>query len=125
MSKNKKGIQPNERIKKILKKIKIPIHDKKHNLDIYFKERARSNETGIEHASRMYHGLQVSDVEVLVEGINDPLLFKKDKRFERVFNYYLRRKEDKKNAIKVSVLIDRYNSHRAEILTIFITSKIK
>ncbi len=31
----------------------------------------------------------------------------------------------KKNAIKVSVLIDANDPHRAEILTIFITSKIK
>ena len=62
---------------------------------------------------------------MLVKNISKPLLFTKDKRHKHVFNYYLKRKEDKKNAIKVSILIDKDDPHRAEILTIFITSKIK
>ncbi len=125
MPKKKKDIKPNKTIVELLKRIKMPIYDKVHNLNIYFKEKSKSNETGIEHAAKSYHGLQPSDVEMLVKGINKPLLFIKDKKYKHVFNYYLKRKEDKKNAIKVSVLIDINDPHRAEILTIFITSKIK
>ena len=125
MSKKKKGVKPNQTIVELLKKIKVPIYDKTHNLNIYFKEKSKSNETGIEHAAKSYHGLQPSDVEMLVKGISKPLLYVKDKKFKHVFNYYLKRKDDKKNAIKVSILIDVNDPHRAEILTIFITSKIK
>ena len=125
MSKKKKGIKPNQTIVELLKKIEMPIFDKAHNLNIFFKEKSKSNETGIEHAAKSYHGLQPSDVEMLVKGIKKPLLYIKDKKYKHVFNYYLKRKEDKKNAIKVSVLIDTNDPHRAEILTIFITSKIK
>ena len=103
----------------------MPIYDKTHDLYLYFKERARSNETGVEHAAKFYHGLQPSDVEMLVKNINKPLLYIRDKHHKHVFNYYIKRKDDKKNAIKVSVLIDANDPHRAEILTIFITSKIK
>ena len=102
MSKRKKGVEPNKAIVELLKTIKTPIHDKVHNLDLFFKIQARSNETGFEHAAKSYHGLQPSDIEVLVEGINKPLLFVKDKRFKYVVNYYLKRKYDKKNAIKIS-----------------------
>ena len=125
MSKRKKGIEPNNTIVELLKTIETPIHDKVHNLDLFFKTQARSNETGFEHAAKSYHGLQPSDIEVLVEGIKKPLLFVKDKRFKHVFNYYLKRKYDKKNAIKISVLIDKDDPHKALILTIFITSRIK
>ena len=125
MPKKKKDVKPNKTIVELLKRIKMPIYDKVHNLNIYFKEKSKSNETGIEHAAKSYHGLQPSDVEMLVKGINKPLLYIKDKKFKHVFNYYLRRKDDKKNAIKVSVLIDINDPHRAKILTVFITSKIK
>ena len=47
---------------------------------LYFKVKARSNETGVEHASKEYHGLQTSDIEMIAKGINKPLLFKKDAR---------------------------------------------
>ena len=125
MPKKKKGVKPNKTIVELLESIKVPIYDKTHNLYLYFKAQARSNETGVEHAAKSYHGLQPSDVEMLVKNISKPLLFTKDKRHKHVFNYYLKRKEDKKNAIKISVLIDKDDPHRAEILTIFITSKIK
>ena len=125
MSKKRKGVQPNKSIVHLLNSLKKPIVDTVHNLSLYFKEKSHSNETGVEHAAKSYHGLQPSDVEMIVKGINKPLLFVKDKRFKRVFNYYLKRKVDKKNAIKISILIDKEDPHRAEILTIFITSKIK
>ena len=124
MSKNKKGTKPNRHIVELLKNIKTPIRDKIHNLDLFFRLKAHGNETGIEHAAKSYHGLHPSDIEALVNGINDPLLYKKDKRFKNVYNYYLRRKYDKNNAIKISILIDKNDIHRAEILTIFITSRI-
>ena len=125
MPKKKKGVEPNKTIVELLESINMPIHDKAHGLFLYFKVKARSNETGVEHASKEYHGLQTSDIEMITKGINKPLLFKKDARHKHVLNYYLKRKHDKKNAIKVSVLIDANDPHRAEILTIFITSKIK
>ena len=125
MPKKKKGVKPNKTIVELLESIKVPIYDKTHNLYLYFKVQARSNETGVEHAAKSYHGLQPSDVEMLVKNISKPLLFAKDKRHKYVFNYYLKRKEDKKNAIKISVLIDKDDPHIAEILTIFITSKIR
>ena len=125
MPKKKKGVEPNKTIVELLESIKMPLYDKTHNLFLYFKAKARSNETGIQHASKAYHGLKSSDIEMIVNGINKPLLFKKDPRYKYVFNYYLKRKRDKKNAIKMSVLIDINDCHRAEILTIFITSKIK
>ena len=125
MSKFKKGTKPNQSIVKLLESLKMPIYDKEHNLYIYFRAKARSNETGVEHAAKTYHGLQLSDIEMIVKTINKPLLFKKDKNHKYVYNYYFKRKVDKKNAIKMSVLIDIKNRHKAEILTIFITSKIK
>ena len=125
MPKKKKGIEPSKTIVELLESIKMPLFDKVHNLFLYFRPQARSNETGVEHAAKAYHGLQPSDVEMIVKGINKPLLFKKDRKHKYVFNYYLKRKHDKKNAIKMSVLIDIENHNQAEILTIFITSKIK
>ena len=41
-----------QKIIKALEKIKTPIVDKLRNLSIYFKEEARSNESGIEHISK-------------------------------------------------------------------------
>ena len=125
MPKKKKGVEPNKTIVELLESIKMPIYDKNHDLFLYFKAKSRSNETGVEHAAKAYHGLQPSDVDLLVKGINKPLLFKRDQKHKYVYNYYLKRKHDKKNAIKISVLIDKDDPHRAEILTIFITSKIK
>ena len=125
MPKKKKGVEPNKTIVELLESIKTPIYDKNHDLFLFFKAKSRSNETGVEHAAKAYHGLQPSDVCLLVKGINKPLLFKRDQKHKYVYNYYLKRKHDKKNAIKISVLIDKDNPHRAEILTIFITSQIK
>ena len=125
MPKKKKGVKPNKTIVELLQSVKVPIYDKTHNLYLYFKEQARSNETGVEHAAKSYHGLRPSDVEMLVKNINKPLLYIRDRHHKHVFNYYLKRKDDKKNAIKISVLIDKDDPHKAEILTIFITSKIK
>ena len=125
MPKKKKGVEPNKTIVELLESIKMPIYDKNHDLFLYFKAKSRSNETGVEHAAKAYHGLQPSDVGLLVKGINRPLLFKRDQKHKYVYNYYLKRKHDKKNAIKISVLIEKDDPHRAEILTIFITSKIK
>ena len=125
MPKKKKGVEPNKTIVELLESIKMPIYDKNHDLFLYFKAKSRSNETGVEHAAKAYHGLQPLDVGLLVKGINKPLLFKRDQKHKYVYNYYLKRKHDKKNAIKISVLIEKDDPHRAEILTIFITSKIK
>ena len=77
MPKKKKGIEPSKTIVELLESIKMPLFDKVHNLFLYLRPQARSNETGVEHAAKAYHGLQPSDVEMIVKGINKPLLFKK------------------------------------------------
>ena len=48
-----------------LEKVKTPIVDELRNLSIFFKKQSRSNETGIEHVAKSYHGLDPSDIELL------------------------------------------------------------
>lgn len=103
----------------------MPIHDKLRNLDIYFKDRSRSNETGIEHVSKSYHDLDPSDIELLEETINNPLEHTKDKRYARTYCYYHKRKRDRKNYIKVVIKIEKRDPKVGFISSIFITSRIK
>lgn len=124
MSKNKK-LTHNEKVIEALKKIKTPIYDKRRNLNIFFKEHARSNETGVEHISKSYHNLDPSDIELLVKGINKPVFHSKDKRYARTYCYYYRRKHDKKNYVKVVVKVEERDFRVGFISTIHIASKLK
>lgn len=97
----KKRLTHDEKIVKALEKIKTPIFDQLRNLKIYFKERSRSNETGIEHASKSYHNLDPSDIELLEETIKKPYEHTKDRRHSRTYCYYHRRKYDKRIFLKL------------------------
>ena len=123
MSKRKK-LTHDEKIIKALEKVKTPIFDQLRNLNIYFKERSRSNETGLEHIAKNYHNLDVSDIDLLVGGIKKPYRHSKDKRFPKTYCYYYKRKRDRKNYIKVIVKVEN-DMKTAYISSIFITSKIK
>ena len=123
MSKNKK-LTHNEKIIKALEKIKTPIFDELRNLNIFFKERSRSNESGLEHIAKSYHNLDSTDIDLLVEGIKHPFKHIKDKRFPKTYCYYYKRKRDRKNYIKVVVKVEK-DLKTAYISSIFITSKIK
>ena len=69
MSKKKK-LTHNQKIIKALEKVKTPIVDKLRNLSIYFKVQSRSNESGLEHIAKNYHGLDSSDIELRIYGVN-------------------------------------------------------
>ena len=62
-----------QKIIKALEKIKTPIVDKLRNLSIYFKVQSRSNESGLEHIAKNYHGLDPSDIEILEDCIKNPI----------------------------------------------------
>ena len=102
----------------------MPIVDELRNLSIYFKARSRSNETGVEHIAKDYHGLDPSDIELLVDCIKNPIEHIKDRRYPRTYCYYHTRKHDKNHYIKVVVKVEK-DLKTGYISSIFITSKIK
>ena len=102
----------------------MPIVDELRNLSIYFKARSRSNETGVEHIAKDYHGLDPSDIELLVDCIKNPIEHIKDRRYPRTYCYYHPRKHDKNHYIKVVVKV-KNDLKTGYISSIFITSKIK
>jgi hypothetical protein len=120
----KKRLTHDQKIVKALEKVKTPILDEHRNLSIYFKERSRSNETGIEHVAKNYHGLDPSDIELLVDSIKKPMVHVKDRRYPRTYCYYHARKSDKNHYIKVVVKVEN-NLKTGYISSIFITSRIK
>ena len=113
-----------QKIIKALKKIKIPIVDKLRNLSIYFKVQSRSNESGLEHIAKNYHGLDPSDIEILEDCIKNPIEHIKDRRYPKTYCYYHSRKHDKNHYIKVVVKVEN-DLKTGYISSIFITSKIK
>ena len=113
-----------QKIIKALKKIKIPIVDKLRNLSIYFKVQSRSNESGLEHIAKNYHGLDSSDIEILEDCIKNPIEHIKDRRYPKTYCYYHSRKHDKNHYIKVVVKVEN-DLKTGYISSIFITSKIK
>lgn len=115
-------------IKKIIKaceKIKTPIVDELRNLSIFFKGQSRSNESGIEHVAKSYHGLDPSDIELLEDCIKNPKEHIKDRRYPNTYCYYHNRKHDKNHYIKVVVKVREENKKIGFISSIFITKKIK
>ena len=123
MSKKQK-LTHDQKIIKALEKIKTPIVDELRNLSIYFKVRSRSNETGMKHVAKNYHGLVPSDIELLTDCIKNPIEHIKDRRYPRTYCYYHARKHDKNHYIKVVVKVEN-NLKTGYISSIFITSKIK
>ena len=123
MSKKPK-LTHDQKIVKALEKIKTPILDKLRNLSIYFKAQSRSNESGLEHIAKNYHGLDPSDIELLEACINNPKEHIKDRRYPKTYCYYHSRKHDKNHYIKVVVKVEN-DSKTGYISSVFITSKIK
>ena len=124
----KKRLSHDQRIINALEKIQSPIFDKRHNLYIYFiNDRVRSNETRFEHISKTSHELQVHDVERIRRQLNSiKTKFKPDKEHKYTVNYYIQRYGYTDLIyIKMSVLIDEYNSKRGKVKTIFITENKK
>ena len=114
-----------QKIIKALEKIKTPIVDKLRNLAIYFKVQSRSNESGLEHIAKNYHGLDLSDIELLEECIKNPIEHVKDRRYPNTYCYYHNRKHDKHHFIKVVVKVRTENKQIGYISSMFITKKIK
>ena len=79
----KNRLTHNQKIVKALEKVKTPLVDKLRNLSIYFKARSRSNETGLEHVAKNYHGLDPSDIEFLEDCIKNPIEHVKDRRYPK------------------------------------------
>ena len=120
----KKRLTHDQKIIKALEKIKTPIIDKARNLSIYFKMQSRSNESGLGHIAKNYHGLDSSDIELLEECIKNPKEHIKDKRYPKTYCYYHSRKHEKNHCIKVAVKVEN-DLRTGYISSIFITSKIK
>ena len=121
----KKKLSRDQKIVKALEKIKTPIVDKLRNLSIYFKAQSRSNESGLEHIAKNYHGLEPSDIELLEDCIKNPVEHVKDKRYPYTYCYYHNRKHDRNHFIKVVVKVRVENKQIAYISSMFITKKIK
>ena len=115
----------NQKIVKACEKIKTPIIDELRNLSIFFREKSRSNESGIEHIAKSYHGLDSSDIELLEDCIKNPVEHIKDRRYPNTYCYYHNRKHDKNHFIKVVVKVREENKRIGYISSIFITKKIK
>ena len=120
----KNRLTHDQKIVKALEKVKTPLVDKLRNLSIYFKARSRSNETGLEHVAKNYHGLDPSDIEFLEDCIKNPIEHVKDRRYPKTYCYYHARKHDKNHYIKVVVKVEN-DLKTGYISSIFIASKIK
>ena len=120
----KKRLTHDQKIIKALEKIKTPSVDELRNLFIFFKAKSRSNETGMEHVAKNYHGLDPSDVGLLEDCIKNPVEHIKDRRYPKTYCYYHARKHDKNHYIKVVVKVEN-DLKTGYISSIFITSKIK
>ena len=108
-----------------LSKLCFPIYDKRHNLIIHLEvNKARSNQTRLEHIAKSYHKLTPKDIESIPEGINCARL-KKDPARKDTFNYYYVRKGDYRHYIKISVIFANIHSRDVFIKTIFVTKTIK
>ena len=120
MSKKKK-LTSNEKIQKALEQLPNPIIDKKHGIKIIcINDRARSNQSRIEHIVLQRHSLTPSDIERIAKNINESDLIK-DKERKFTYNLYFRRNSYNNEYIKVSLNLDFKVSNEAKIKTVFIT----
>ncbi|MBO7573227.1 MAG: hypothetical protein J6T25_00315 [Bacilli bacterium] len=87
-------------------------------------DRARSNESRIEHIINSRHDLKPSDIKRIPKKI-EKAIFKKDKERKDTYNFYIERNNYQKQFIKISVKIEFDKSNKATIKTIFITDSIK
>jgi hypothetical protein len=125
MTKRKPKIFNPKKLIQVINSWKFPILDKKHGFRIYIEEKARSNQTRLEHIIKCGHDLKTRDLETVPNGINNYFSFKKDPVYKNTYNYYIKRKGEDRGFIKVSIQLDKTDKSYAWIKTIFITYKIK
>lgn len=101
------------------------MYDKRHGYYIHVQEKARSNQTRIEHIVKASHDLKTRDLDLVPQGINNYFLYKKDPVYKDTYNYYLHRKGQDRGFIKISIQIDNKDKTYAWIKTIYIAYKIK
>ena len=108
-----------------LNQLPKPIVDKRHNLFIYLEnDRARTNQTRIEHIFDAKHDLNIQDIKRIPREIKK-CIFKKDKERKETFNVYIRRNNYSAEYIKISLDITKEEPHKGTIKTIYITKNIK
>ena len=102
-----------------------PMFDARHGYYLYVEEKARSNQTRIEHIVQYGHDLKARDLKLVPQGIIHYFCYKKDPTYEKTYNYYIKREGKDKGFIKVSIRVSDTDSKYAWIKTIFITYRIK
>jgi hypothetical protein len=88
-------------------------------------DRARSNQTRFEHIARRFHDLTVKDIEMIPKAIVTIATLKMEKGRRDTLNYYIRRKGQKKEYIKICLRVLDWDSRSAVVKTILTTNKIK
>ena len=125
MSKKEQKNTNQKPLQEVIEKWSLPFYDQKHGYYIYMNERARSNQTRVEHIIDSKHNLKVRDLQLVPEGINNYFDYKKDSVYKNTFNYYIKRKGEDKGFIKVLIRINDYDRKKAWIKTIYITYHLK
>lgn len=120
-----KGLSYETKMINALKALPTPIEDTKHDLLLHFaNNRARSNESRYEHILKGSHKLMPRDIKSIPEGIKNSKL-KKDKYRKRTFEYILKRNGNKKEYIRICIVLDKNDSHVAFVKTMFISKNDK
>ena len=102
-----------------------PIIDKRHNLSIFLEnDRARTNQTRIEHIINDKHDLKPKDIKRIPQEIKK-CIFKKDAERKETFNIYIKRAYYSNEYIKISLEITNEKPNTGTIKTIYITKHIK
>jgi len=121
----KKGLSYEQKLINALKKLPVPLEDRRHNLLIYLDDdRARSNQSRLEHIISMRHGLKPSDIERIPRYLKTSI-FKKEKDRRDTANIYIKRNNYGEQYIKISLRTDEEEPNKAFIKTIFITKNMK
>lgn len=121
----RKGLSYEQKMLNALKKLPSPLIDNKHRLKIHFiDDRARSNQGRFDHIIVFRHGLTQSNIERIIEKINNSIL-KKDPERTDTYNLYIKRNNVGNKYIKMSLYIDFNKSNDAFVKTIFITTNLK
>lgn len=125
MAKRKPRIYDPSHLIAAIEKWPNPMHDKKHDCYVYVEGRARSNQTRQEHIVEYGHDLKARDLELVPEGINNYITYRKDPVYKNTYNYYIKRGGQDKGFIKVSIRISDNDNKHAWVKTVFITYRIK
>ena len=117
----RKELSYEEKMISALNKLPIPLVDKRHCLNIYFKnDRARSNQSRFDHIIDQRHGLRPSDIERIGRYIGTSKL-KKDHERKETYNLYIKRNSINNEYIKISLRVEDKEPNKAYVKTIFIT----